>query len=350
MSHELDFTKGKAAIAYKRDNGVPWHGHGGYIENGMTTEEIQKVAGLDFRIEKAPAIYRIPNPNFIEGDAESPEMIERAFENRAVIYRSDTGAALSVMSENSYTPAQPIELLDGLMQLVNGNGFEMDVAGALSGGSVVWGLAKRKDELGELPGGDVVLPYILLLTSYNGKYARTARATSVRVVCQNTVSLSATMDAATTSKQRNSGEFDADKLFAQLGEYDQAFANYVTYAKDMANQRLTSDMMKRFFTKLYMPDAFVQPDAWTKSAIDADRKGVTANAKNKVAKLINLFIDSPGSNLPSADGTLWGAVNAVTYYQDHIANTRENKRWESATIGQGNGLKDAAMSLALDMI
>lgn len=344
MSHALDFSLGKAAIAYKASNGKPWHGHGGMIEDGMTPEQIAKVAGIDFQVMKSPVIYNVPNPN------KPDEMMAVPYENRAVIYRNDTMEPLSVMSENSYDPAQPIELLEGLDKLVKGNGFEMDVAGALKGGSVVWALAKRIELQAELPGKDVILPYVLLLTSYDGTYARTARATSVRVVCQNTVSLSATMDRKTTAKQRNSGQLDADKLFAQLGEYDKAFADYVEAAKEMAKQRLTDDKLARFFAKLYAPKAFDDADNWLKSKYDLDAKEVTGNQKNNMVQLFNLFRDCPGSNMESADKTLWGAVNTVTFYQDHAARTQENKRWESATIGQGNRNKDAAMSAALEML
>ena len=349
MSHALDFTLGKAAIAYRASEGKPWHGFGGHISDDMNAAQIAQVAGVNYRVAKAPAFYSIPNPNFKEGDDESLAMLTRSYENRAVMYRTDTGDPLSVMSESHYDPAQPIELLEGLMGLVKGNGFKMDVAGALKGGRVVWGLAKREEGQGDIA-GDIILPYILLLTSYDGTYARTARATSVRVVCQNTVSLSAVMNAQTTAKQRNSGEFDADKLFTQLGEFDSAFAEYVQAVKAMSKVRMTDDKLSRFFAKLYSPKALKDDSDWLRTELDFDREGVTSNQRNNVAQMVRLFTDSPGADKAAADGTLWGALNAVTFYQDHVARTKEGKRWESATIGNGNRAKDAAMSLALEML
>jgi phage/plasmid-like protein (TIGR03299 family) len=354
MSHDLDFSLGRAAIAYKASNGKPWHGYGAHIEDGMTAEQIAEIAGLNFRVEKAPAFYHVPNANFDPAKpvgADNLEMLTRSYENRAVLYRDDTLEALSVMSESHYTPAQPIELLNGLMELTKDSGFEMDVCGALRGGKVVWGLAKRVGEQGEIA-GDVILPHVLLLSSYDGTYARTGRLTSVRVVCQNTVSLSGMIDAKTTTKQRNSAEFTLEKandLFDNLGSYDKAFADYLEASRAMAGVKLSSDTLSRFFAKLYAPDALKDADNFLKTEINFDNKKVTTNQRNNVRDLLNIFRDSPGAELPSANGTLWGALNAVTFFQDHAARTKDNKRWESATLGAGNAKKDAALKLALSM-
>jgi phage/plasmid-like protein (TIGR03299 family) len=354
MSHALDFSLGKAAIAYNASEGKPWHGFGAAKPEDAkwTLDDWITNAGLDYEVHKSPAIYHVPNPNF---DAKAPlsadnsPMQQRSYENRAVLYRTDTLEALSVMSESHYTPAQPRELLEGLFQLVEGNGFEMDVAGALRGGKVVWGLAKRIDGQGDIA-GDVIKPYVLLLTSYDGSYARTGRLTSVRVVCQNTVSYSSFVDGNTTAKQRNNGEFDANKLFDQLGEFDNAFDEYMAAMRAMSDVKMTSDTLKRFFAKLYSPKALKNEEQWLKTELDFDREGVSSNQRNNVATLLDIFRDSPGSALPSADGTLFGALNAVTFYQDHAARTKNDLRWESATIGNGNRSKDKALEVAMEMV
>lgn len=365
MSHALDFSRGKAAIAYNAKGGKPWHGLGEAKPEGVewSLDDWVSNAGLDFEVVKAPAIYQVPNPNFDrekvtqrfgkfydENNKVIEPMLTRPYENRAVLYRSDTLEPLSVMSESHYTPAQPRDLLAGLMDLTKGSGFEMEVAGALKGGKVVWGLAKRIDGHGDIA-GDVIKPYVLLLNSYDGTYARTGRLTSVRVVCQNTVSLSGMMDGATTAKQRNSAEFSLEKanlLFDALGEFDSAFAQYLDASRAMAKVTMTSDSLRRFFTKLYAPKAFADEENWKNSPIDFDK--ATKNAENNVATLETLFRDSPGSNLESAERSLWGALNAVTFYHDHAARTKGDKRWESATLGNGNRAKDKALELAMSLI
>lgn len=64
----------------------------------------------------------------------------------------------------------------------------------------------------------------------------------------------------------------------------------------------------------------------------------------------SMFSYSPGSGLESARGTLWGAVNGVTYYADHMAPARnDSNRLMSSWFGANEGLKEKAMQTAMEM-
>jgi hypothetical protein len=54
------------------------------------------------------------------------------------------------------------------------------------------------------------------------------------------------------------------------------------------------------------------------------------------------------SNYPA--GTLWGAVNAVTYYADHVRAGSVAERLDSAWFGAGNTLKERAWAEAEDLM
>jgi phage/plasmid-like protein (TIGR03299 family) len=343
MSHELDFSKGFAAIATGAGTEMPWHGFvNDYLTDEDTPETAVKKGGIDFTVKKAPV-------NFI-AELDNGEEKAEAFDNKAVLYRSDTGAALSVMSDSHYVPAQPVELVAGLYELVKGSGFKLDCIMALKGGKVISALARRECEPGQL-GEDIHLPYVGILTSFDGTFARQASMTAIRRVCMNTVRFSLSESKDTTAKQRNSREFTIEKandLFDKLGEFDAGFANYMEVMRALTSVKMTDDKLIRFFSKLYAPDAFSDADKWTKSAMDFD--AVSTNKKNVIADLLEFTKDSPGSNLPSADGTLYGAFNAVTFYQDHEARTKGGKRWESASIGNGARIKENALELAQSLV
>jgi phage/plasmid-like protein (TIGR03299 family) len=332
MSHELDFTRGEAAIAYRGE--LPWHGFGESINSGDSIEDIIKKAGLDWTAEASPALYHFGNE-------------ERVAANRVILHRSDTGDFLSMVSKSNYKVRQPAEIVEFFRNMTESGGYEIEVAGALHGGRKIWCLAKRVDAAGTI-GADIIKPYVLLLDSFDGSHATTGRLTSVRVVCQNTVSYSQFLDGATTAKQRHSQEFDPAKLQIQLGQFDKAFLNYIEAMQAMSKVKITDKKLERFFTRIYAPDAFEDAEKWKSSKYDLEE--VSTAKKNVLADLLNLFNDNPGSNLASADGTLFGALQTVTYYQDHEARTKDNKRWESATIGAGNRIKDQAMDLALDWL
>jgi len=60
--------------------------------------------------------------------------------------------------------------------------------GYLGGSETVWLLA-RLDRTITVGGGDIVQPYALMANSHDGSMAFDIRLTTIRVVCQNTLSL-----------------------------------------------------------------------------------------------------------------------------------------------------------------
>jgi hypothetical protein len=64
-------------------------------------------------------------------------------------------------------------------------------------------------------------------------------------------------------------------------------------------------------------------------------------AMNNVVALFNG--NGRGSSLPSADGTVWGLLNAVTEHIDHhVGERRPGARLTSAWMGPGEALKRKA--------
>ena len=65
------------------------------------------------------------------------------------------------------------------------------------------------------------------------------------------------------------------------------------------------------------------------------------------ATIIELFETGKGNQLPKVRGTMWAAYNAVTEYVDHHRGADDEKRLESAWFGQGIGMKNTALAVAL---
>jgi hypothetical protein len=79
-------------------------------------------------------------------------------------------------------------------------------------------------------------------------------------------------------------------------------------------------------------------------------KNPTEDCLNRVGKaILEAIVDSPGSQMESAKNTLWGAVNGVSYYTDHIAGRTQDSRLNNAWFGQNEELKRSAMTVALEM-
>lgn len=341
MSHALDFSNGRANIAYRGE--TPWHGYGDVIGENDSLEDIIKKAGLDHSIVAVPSQY-----------VWNDEV--RTVPNRVQLVRSDTGESLSEMSGNTYKIRQPSEIVEFFRNLCEGNELQMNVAGSLHGGRKIWAMAERLGHEAEIKvgktkksgTGDIIKPYVLLVESYDGTHATTGRFTSVRVVCQNTLSLSGMIDAKTQVKQKHSQDFDIKGMQIELAKFDEDFASYIDYLQEMATFKMSEQDVLRYFSKLYAPEVFLDPEDWQKSSVDMERP--TTNAKNNVISLLEHYEDNLGHALSSADGTLYGALQTVTFFQDHEARTKGNKRWESATIGAGNRKKNEALNLAMQVV
>tara|TARA_R110002020_G_scaffold326786_2_gene542403 strand:+ start:5798 stop:6313 length:516 start_codon:yes stop_codon:yes gene_type:complete len=80
--------------------------------------------------------------------------------------------------------------------------------------------------------------------------------------------------------------------------------------------------------------------------------GMQEPLKDKLNKFPSLVMDaldqSPGAHLKSAKGTWWGAVNAVTYVEDHLRESQTpGNALHSAWFGAAANRKSQALSLAI---
>ena len=339
MSHELDFSKGRAAIAFRGE--TPWHGNGESILPQDDVETIRIKAGIDYDVVKTPALYTVPMDSAFPGRRGGGTGIATT-DSSCVLYRSDTGQDLSIVS-NKYQVVQPKEVIEFYRDLTEKFGFELEVVGALAGGRKVWALANTQKALA-LKDEDKVKGYLLLATSYDGTMATQARFTTIRVVCNNTLSMARGEGRADLTVP-HSRKFDAEAVKNALG-IGEAWERF----HEQAEQMQARQMDKEEYVKLFL-DAYYGLDTPEKRiAFRQDEKN-DKKASKLIERLTDALFASPGAQLASARGTLWGALNAVTYDVDHKlpsrdGGTRLNKAW----FGEGNAIKSRALQRALQMV
>lgn len=315
MAHMIDTTTGKAAIAYAGQ--TPWHQLGQALTPGATIEEWTREAGLAYTVLESPVLYRTEA-------ASEPE----TFKGRKVLHRSDTGGALAVVSDG-YRVVQPAEVMGFFEKLVELGGFELETAGALSHGRRVWALAKVS-EGADIVDGDRVRPYVLLGTSYDGTMATVAKFTSIRVVCNNTIT-AARNSTEGTVRVLHSERFDPDRVRMELGIVANSWERFLVQARGLTGQAL--------------PQA--DADAFVRTLLEPYKTAGTQVQDSRAYKrIMQLFEGSAiGSNIPGVTGTRWGMLNAVTELVDHERGRSANTRLESAWFGTGAALKNRALEL-----
>jgi phage/plasmid-like protein (TIGR03299 family) len=259
-------------------------------------------------------------------------------DDRFVLVRSDTHAALSVVS-GDYQIVQPREVLDFYRELMDRHGYALETAGALDGGRKVWALARTGvTGTADTGGKDKLAAYVLLATSCDKTLATTAAFTSIRVVCNNTLFFA--MDDVKAKRRPqvkvpHNLRFNADRVKRELGLMDKAWSGFIEQVRKMAGYPMKSDAASFFVEDLLLPK---------------DSKSLSNKAQREHKTIVDLFKSAPGQDLDSAKETLWGAVNAVTYYVDHVRSTTPGDRLDSAWFGAGYTLKEEAWVTASALV
>lgn len=347
MAHELYTDRaGKTSMAFVGQ--TPWHGLGQQLTRGATIEDWTREAGFNWEALTAPV-------SFVRADGSIGRMGEKM-----VIYRSDTGAPLSVMGDG-YKIVQPREVIEFFRGLAASDGFTLHTAGIMRGGRSMWALASNHTESEVVP-GDRVRCNLLLCTSLDGTLATTAGCTSVRVVCANTLAeaLGAGLKDAQgrNIKGKTSGArithrsvFDADAVKEEIGLCRSTFARFVADAQALAARPVgmeeARELLRGVFGQPVMsrkaPDpAAMAAAALAKAAGSAAASLIDTREQKSVARALELFAgQARGADHPGVKGTRWGLLNAVTEYVDHEQGRTADSRLSSAWFGRGADFKAA---------
>jgi phage/plasmid-like protein (TIGR03299 family) len=324
MAHEIDFSKGRPAIAYKGDK--PWHGFGRLMSEDENLDEWKVAAGLDWTVEPRQVLYK-PDPT-------SNPFIVKPYEPRRVLVRSDTLEPLSCVSDRfKLDGIQPGEIVQFFKTLIEKNGFEMETAGALRGGRRVWALARVGKDF--VIKGDKVDGYLLLATAYDATFSTTVDLTTTRVVCNNTLGMALDRPGAHCIKIPHTQDFNQFDIKAQLG-LDDAWVNFRDNVLRLSEHKVTKREAIEFFLHA--------------CGTDEEEIKVTGKQLSNVKKLLSIYDTGPGAQLVTAKDTLWGAVNAVTFLTDHARRAKDNgTRFDSASFGSGAAMKKRAFNRALEI-
>ena len=334
---------------------TPWHGLGNVLSPNQPIEVWAQQAGMDWQIESSNVSYVAEN--------QHKQRIIMPHDEQRVLYRSDTHAALSVVSQR-YQEVQPREILEFYRDLTEQSGFELETAGVLKGGKKFWALAKTGQSTA-LKGKDVSNGYILLATACDGTLATTAQFTSIRVVCNNTlaIALKGQNSSAGVVKVPHSTKFDASKVKQQLGISVRAWDEHMYEMKQLSQRKVTQTEAATYFDAVFNNASLSQTEQDDKIIQFyrnvATQGSQTPKADNKtepngraMSKVMSMFNGhGRGAEISSAKDTAYGLLCSITEFADHErrAMSRDH-RLDSAWFGAGAGLKQRGLEQALRMI
>ena len=321
---------------------TPWHGLGEHLPENQPLEVWAKAAGMNWQIQESPVHYAIDNPLNVS--------MFGTFDEQKVLYRSDTNTALSVVS-NRYQVVQPMEVLEFYRDLTEQAGFELETAGVLKGGRKFWALAKTGHSTA-LKGNDVVNGYLLLATSCDGSLATVAMPTTVRVVCNNTLSI-AVNNSENAVKVSHRSVFDADAVKKRLGVAVSHWDQFMYEMKVLSERKVSTKEANAYFETL-LTQTTPQSSESTPSGLRLLKPSTKPIIPNERAykKLQAMYGgQGRGAELTAAKNTAWGLLCAVTEFVDHERQARSTEnRLDSAWFGNGAQMKQQALEKALQLV
>jgi phage/plasmid-like protein (TIGR03299 family) len=342
MAHQIE------QIAYVGE--TPWHGLGNQLSPNQPLEVWAQQAGMDWRIESSNVSYMAQN--------ERGQSIIMPFEEQRVLYRSDTHAPLSVVSQR-YQEVQPKEILEFYRDLTEQSGFELETAGVLKGGKKFWALA-RTGQSSALKSKDVSNGYILLATACDGTLATTAQFTSIRVVCNNTlaIALRGQSSSAGVVKVPHSTKFDAEKVKQQLGISVRAWDEHMYEMKQLTQRKVSQQEAKAYFDAVFNnstmsifdpEENIIQFYRNVAQQVQEKKPEPNGRAMNKALEMFNG--QGRGAELSSAKDTAYGLLCSITEFVDHERRAMStDHRLDSAWFGAGAGVKQRGLEQALALI
>lgn len=317
MAHEIEVINGVAQMVYVGD--TPWHGLGTQIPADLSPQQVLEKAGLDWTVEKIPAFAEVGGKQVNIG--------------RSALVRSSDNSILDVVT-NDWNPLQNQEAFQFFDEYCQAGDMEMHTAGSLKNGQVVWALAKVKDSF-ELFGGDQVESYLLFSNPHKFGQSIDVRFTPIRVVCNNTLTLSLQQQAKRAVKQSHRTVFNADSVKEQLGIATDKLAKYKEMAQFLGAKRYTEEKLKEYFNDVFPVLAYNKEKG-------PQRKDLSKSA----SRALEVMDTQPGAEF--ARGSWWQAFNAVTYLTDHEIGKSVDTRLQSSWFGANQRLKVKALESAIE--
>ena len=314
MAHELEVVNGKAKMVFVGE--TPWHGLGKQISPDLTPDQVLAEAGLDWEVSKVPAFANIAGKQTAVG--------------WSALVRSEDNKVLDVVSDD-WNPVQNQEAFEFFNDFIAEGDMEMHTAGSLRGGQIVWALAKVRDSF-ELFGGDRVDSYLHFTNFHKYGCSTDVRFTPIRVVCNNTLTLSLNTKVERMVKISHRREFDGDNVKLMLGVAQEKLSKYKEMAKFLGAKRYTADSMVDYFKSVFPV-----------SGPENSKKEISKSAKTA----LGVVDTQPGAEF--ARGSFWQLFNTVTYLTDHLAGKTADTRLQSAWYGSNKVLKTKALETAIEM-
>lgn len=310
MAHLLE------TMAYA--NEVPWHGLGARVDGNLSVADMMTAAQLNWDVTKEPMFKA--NGDKIDGFF--------------ALSRSSDNSVLDVVGK-AYTPIQNHEAFEFFTEFVEAGSATMETAGSLKSGRMVWGLANLNASF-KMAGNDEVKGYLLVGCPHEQGKSVIMKFTTVRVVCNNTLTLALATrgkNEVRIAHRRGLDKGTLERAKSTMGIAREQLDQFETTAKILKKKSMCREDAIAAFATIYQENLPIR-----ELLTDFEER-----ANPTMLRLMDINSKAPGADPLTA----WGVLNAVTYYADHVASLTPDKRLTNAWMGKTARQKEDMLELLL---
>ena len=306
-----------------------WHMLGQRCDKAATWEQAVELAGLNWKVFKQRNYARQPiSGKVVETDSYT-------------VFRDSDNGQLGTVGPD-YTVKQNTECFQFVDTLLEANGgAHYDSAGALGNGARIW-CAVRVPKADISIGDDKHESYLVFTTAHDGSMAHTAKLTTVRVVCQNTLNSALSSEGA-MFRVKHTAQADArlDKAKMLMTGIVVDAAALKAKFEQLASRKMTRETMVNVLNRLF--------------PAPKEENANTTRRENVLTEVLGLYASNDNGQFPEQAGSAYNLLNAVTEYTDHYRSARitearsgmtlQQARAENAVSGTGDRLKNSALAV-----
>lgn len=325
MAHNLAFDEksGEAALYLLKEKA--WHGLGQVVEEAKTSEEVIKLAHLDWEVKKTPNFTFI-NDQYVETGSIST-------------YRSDNNSILGNRMTDRYEVMQnkqAFEYMDSLVMC--DKDIQYQTAGALNDGKVTFVTAKLPKYLRIKGSDDIIEQYLLLTNTHDASAPLMVCFTPIIVVCNNT------LNAAFRSNSNSVIIRHTQSLTNRLAEGRHILNLQMEYSDKLQEvlTHLTHVKVNDTLAKQIIQKTFLTSEELAKLSKGED---LSTRKANTMADILGAINNAPGQDLHR--GTALHVYNGITSYFQNVKSYKSDSRKMQGVMINGQEMMESQKALNL---
>lgn len=327
MAHNIHINE-KGTASFAAVGQKAWHGLGQYVNEAMTSEQAISLGGLDYEVEKKQIA--------IAGGKKIP--------GKYATVRMDTGDALGIVSAD-YHVVQNRECFAFFDSIVDKGEAIFQTAGALGIGERIFVTAKLPEDI--LVHGEPVENYLLLTSGHDGKAGSAIQVgfTSVRVVCQNTLTAALRgLQNKVTILHFGGAKTKLETAAKVMGMASKYTIGLNDIFNQMAETKITDQQLRKFIEETMRPVSQVV----SKEELEEQFSPLFIK---KVDQIFDFAKSHDTQVTDAAAGTVWGAYNAISGYYTWMKNYKtQEEKMQDIYYKDGGKRIEKAFQNALSLI